>query len=93
MKKSIFTTLALIIAAFFTVVQAQTLDEILNKHFKAVGQEKLMEAKSIYIKAKLSQMGMEMPMEMEAKWVKVVVHIYILNLKNNNNNKSLDRFW
>jgi hypothetical protein len=67
MKKSIFTTLALFIAAFFTVAQAQTLDEILNKHFKAVGQEKLMETKSIFIKAKLSQMGMEMPMEMKMK--------------------------
>jgi hypothetical protein len=46
---------------------AQSLDEILSKHFKAVGQDNLMAAKSFSVKAKLSQMGMEMPMEMKIK--------------------------
>lgn len=67
MKKLIFTTLTVLFAAFFMTVSAQTLDEILNKHFKAVGQENLMAAKSFSVKAKLSQMGMEMPMEMKIK--------------------------
>ncbi len=65
MKKSIFTILAILVAAVFTLAQAQTVDEILGKHFKAVGQEKLMDAKSFSIKGKVSQMGMEMPMEMK----------------------------
>lgn len=67
MKKLILTTLTVLFAAFFMTVSAQTLDEILNKHFKAVGQENLMAAKSFSVKAKLSQMGMEMPMEMKIK--------------------------
>lgn len=65
MKKSMFTVLAVLVAAVFTLAQAQTVDEILDKHFKAVGQEKLMDAESISMKAKISQMGMEMPMEMK----------------------------
>lgn len=67
MRKSIFTTLAIIIAAFFSLAQAQTIDDILAKHFKAVGQDNLITAKSFSVKAKLSQMGMEMPMEMKIK--------------------------
>ena len=65
MKKSMFTVLAVLVAAVFTLAQAQTVDEILDKHFKAVGQKKLMDAESISMKAKISQMGMEMPMEMK----------------------------
>ncbi len=67
MKKSTFTVLAILIAAVFTLAQAQTVDEIFDKHFKAVGQEKLMDAKSISMKGKISQMGMEMKMEMKMK--------------------------
>lgn len=67
MKKLIFTTLTVFFAAFFMGATAQTIDEILNKHFIAVGQDNLMAAKSFSIKAKLSQMGMEMPMEMNIK--------------------------
>lgn len=67
MRKSIFTTLAIIIAALFSFTQAQTIDDILAKHFKAVGQDNLIAAKSFTVKAKLSQMGMEMPMEMKIK--------------------------
>ena len=67
MKKSMFTVLAILVAAVFTLAQAQTVDEILDKHFKAIGQEKLMDAKSVSMKGKISQMGMEMPMEMKMK--------------------------
>jgi len=67
MKKSVITVIAIIIVAFVNVAQAQTLNEVLEKHFKAVGQDKLVAVQSFYVKAKVSQMGMEMPMEMKIK--------------------------
>jgi outer membrane lipoprotein-sorting protein len=67
MKKSLITVVAIIIIAFVNVAQAQSLSEVLDKHFKAIGQDKLMSVQSFYIKAKVSQMGMEMPMEMKIK--------------------------
>jgi len=67
MKKSVITVIAIIIVAFVNVAQAQSVNEVLDKHFKAVGQEKLVAVQSFYIKAKVSQMGMEMPMEMKIK--------------------------
>jgi len=67
MKKSMRLTFVIFLMACFTVAQAQTLNEVLDKHFKAVGQDKLANVKSYYIKAKVSQMGMEMPMEMKVK--------------------------
>lgn len=67
MKKSVIAIFAVIIIAFANVTQAQTVNEVLEKHFKAVGQEKLVELNSFYIKAKVSQMGMELPMEMRIK--------------------------
>jgi len=66
MKKSVITLFAIIIA-MVNVAKAQSLSEVLDKHFKAGGQEKLMAVQSFYIKAKVSQMGMEMPMEMKIK--------------------------
>lgn len=67
MKKLIITTLAILIIASMNFVQAQSLDNVLKKHFKAVGQDKLVAAKTYYLKAKLSQMGMELPMEITMK--------------------------
>ena len=67
MKKLILTTMVIVVVALANIVNAQSLDDILSKHFKAVGQDKLMAAKSIYIKAKASQMGMDIPMEMKVK--------------------------
>jgi outer membrane lipoprotein-sorting protein len=46
---------------------AQNLDDVLKKHFEAVGQEKLMEKQTYSVKAKIQQMGMELPMEMKMK--------------------------
>jgi hypothetical protein len=66
MKKSVITVFAIIIA-LVNVAQAQSLSEVLDKHFKATGQDKLVAVQSFYIKAKVSQMGMEMPMEMKIK--------------------------
>lgn len=67
MKNSVITVIAIIIAASVNVAQAQSLNEVLDNHFKAVGQEKLAAVQSFYIKAKVSQMGMELPMEMKIK--------------------------
>ena len=67
MKKSLITVVAIIIIAFVNVAQAQSLNDVLDKHFKAIGQEKLADIQSFYIKAKVSQMGMELPMEMKIK--------------------------
>ncbi len=67
MKKSGFVLVAIIVIAFANVAQAQSVNEVLEKHFKAVGQEKLVDVNSFYIKAKVSQMGMELPMEMKIK--------------------------
>lgn len=67
MKKSVIAILAIIVIAFANAAQAQSVNEVLEKHFKAVGQEKLVALNSFYIKAKVSQMGMELPMEMRIK--------------------------
>lgn len=67
MKNSVFTIVSVIVFAFANVAQAQSVNEVLEKHFKAVGQEKLIAVKSFFIKAKVSQMGMELPMEMRIK--------------------------
>jgi hypothetical protein len=67
MKKSLITVVAILFIALVNVAQAQTLSEVLDKHFKAVGQEKMMAVNSFYVKAKVSQMGMDMPMEIKIK--------------------------
>ena len=67
MRKSIITTLAIVLIASMNFVNAQSVDDVLKKHFKAVGQDELVSAKSYYMKAKLSQMGQELPMEMKMK--------------------------
>lgn len=67
MKKLVIIFLSVLISAAFNLANSQSLDEILEKHFKAAGQEKLVKTKSIHIKARLSQMGMDMPMEMKVK--------------------------
>ncbi len=66
MKKVLITVIAAVLA-MANVSKAQTINDVLDKHFKAVGQEKLLAIQSFYIKAKVSQMGMEMPMEMKIK--------------------------
>lgn len=67
MKKSGFALVAIIVIVFANVAQAQSVNDVLEKHFKAVGQEKLVNVNSFYIKAKVSQMGMDLPMEMKIK--------------------------
>ncbi len=67
MRKSVIAIFAVIVFAFANVVQAQSVDEVLEKHFKTVGQEKLVAVQSFFIKANVSQMQMELPMEMRIK--------------------------
>ena len=67
MKKSLITIVAIAIISLINDVSAQSVDEVLAKHFNAVGQDKLAAVESFYIKASVSQMGMEMPMEMKIK--------------------------
>ena len=67
MRKSVIAVVAVIVIAFANVAQAQSVNEVLEKHFKTIGQEKLVAVQSFFIKAKVSQMGMELPMEMRIK--------------------------
>ena len=62
MKKAILTTLTILMSAVLTLSNAQTLDEVLAKHYKATGQEKFANVKTVLYKAKVSQMGMDEPM-------------------------------
>jgi len=59
MKKSLSLSFAILIAAFFTVVNGQGLSEILDQHFSVVGQEKLMKIKTLTIYGNIVQMGTE----------------------------------
>lgn len=67
MKTTISTLLAILFIAFTSQTQAQNLDEVLDKHFKAVGQEKLLKEQTFSVKATIQQMGMELPMVMKMK--------------------------
>ncbi len=64
MKKLLVLGTAILMAS---VCGAQTLDEIINKNYSALGAEKLEKAKTIYMEGRASQMGMEMPMVMQMK--------------------------
>ena len=59
MKKLLSITFAIFIVAFFSVAQGQDLKNILEQHFTAVGQEKLMKIKTFTIYGKIVQMGTE----------------------------------
>lgn len=65
MKRTFILTALMLFA--FIGTQAQTLDQVLEKHYKATGQEKIAEVKTFYVKAKMSMMGMEMPMTIQMK--------------------------
>ena len=67
MKKTFLTLLAVLFIVLAGQVNAQNLDEVLDKHFKTVGQEKLLEKQTTQIKASVQQMGMELPMVMKMK--------------------------
>jgi outer membrane lipoprotein-sorting protein len=66
MKKQILIIPVLLIISVFTL-QGQNLQEVLQKHFEAVGQENLLKKESAELKATIKQMGMEIPMTMKIK--------------------------
>jgi len=51
----------------FTGLQAQTLEQILSRHFEAVNQKKTLEVQTTVMKVRVLQMGMEMPMVIKIK--------------------------
>ena len=66
MKKTILVIISL---AIFTVgsAYAQDLQEILDKYFETIGQEKLLKVKTQVTIGKTLQMGMEMPFKTMSK--------------------------
>ena len=59
MKKLLSLMFAMLILASFSIVQGQDLKNILEQHFTAVGQEKLIKIKTFTIYGKIVQMGTE----------------------------------
>lgn len=49
------------ILAIYTGIRAQTLEEVLSEHFKAIGMDKLQKVQSIKLTGTSFQMGMETP--------------------------------
>ena len=61
MRKSILTTLTIFAAAVLSLANAQTLDEVLEKHFKATGQKQLDNVKTVTYEAKMTNTRDEEP--------------------------------
>ncbi len=61
MKKILALCIAFVAIAGTTVINAQTLDEVLDEHFDAMGQKKLKKVESVTTIGKLNQQGMEIP--------------------------------
>jgi outer membrane lipoprotein-sorting protein len=61
MKKISTLLMVVLTAAFGLSVQAQSVDEILAKHFEVVGQEKLLNVESMTSEGKMNVMGIEAP--------------------------------
>lgn len=66
MKKRIFLSIFVALTAIISI-SAQDLDEILKNHFKAIGQENLLNVKTMKATGKFNSMGMEAPLELYAK--------------------------
>jgi len=60
MKKIVVLFSALMLVSS-TFLSAQSIDDILQEHFKAIGQEKLLKVNTIKTTGKLVQSGMEIP--------------------------------
>ncbi len=67
MKKTLFTLIALVLFVTGNILSAQSVDEVIASHLKAVGQEKLSTVKTISMGAKIMQQGMELPMSLKIK--------------------------
>lgn len=67
MKKISSIVLTMLCTLLFTGLQAQTLEQILSRHFEAVNQKKTLEVQTTVMKVRVLQMGMEMPMVIKIK--------------------------
>ncbi len=67
MDKPVCTLIVLFLVLSVGGARSQDLNEILGKHFKAVGQDKLAKSETCIIKANVTQMGREIPMVMKMK--------------------------
>ena len=65
MKRTLILTALMLFA--LVGLQAQTIDQVLEKHYKATGQDKMAAIKTYYVKAQMSMMGMDMPMTIQMK--------------------------
>ena len=65
MKKLVVLFLGFILSV--SLLQAQTLDKVLNKYFKASGTEILAKKKTILVKGNANQMDMKLPMVIKVK--------------------------
>jgi len=77
MKRHLLVTVLMAVFAI-TSISAQDLQEILDNHFETIGQEKLLEIKSIHATGRAMQMGMEFPFEMinaRPDKVKIIIDI------------------
>ena len=63
MKKTILIIASLVVSIFVGQAQNLTLEEILEKHFEAIGQEKVNKVKSITMTGKILMQGMELPLK------------------------------
>jgi outer membrane lipoprotein-sorting protein len=61
MQRMICLILVLFLSAGMTALYAQSLEEILAKHYEVTGQEKLSKVNSLKVHAKVLQRGMEIP--------------------------------
>lgn len=76
MKKLLFLMTGLIAV---TVINAQSLDEIVKKYSTAIKSDQLANVKTIKITGKMSGMGMEMPMVMYMKNPNKIKVVYSFN--------------
>ncbi len=67
MRKIYGPLMALLFVGFFTMAGAQNLQDVLDKHFEAIGQETLLAKETYSVKATVEQMGMKIPMDMKMK--------------------------
>ncbi|MDD2382476.1 MAG: outer membrane lipoprotein-sorting protein [Mariniphaga sp.] len=65
MNRLLLPLLTILFLSAWTHTQAQSLQNILDKHFEAIGQEKLSNIKTYSVQATIKQMGMEIPMNMK----------------------------
>ncbi|MEN8121096.1 MAG: outer membrane lipoprotein-sorting protein [Bacteroidota bacterium] len=67
MKKTILIIATLFVTAFVGQAQDMTLEEVLESHFEAIGQEKMNDVKSMTMTGKQMAQGMEYPFKIVIK--------------------------